>query len=281
MASITVGQYYPSGSVLHRLDPRTKLFGSGMLIISLFISNNAVCYGIATFFLVSVIVLSKVPLMYMLKGMKGILFLLVLSVSFQLFMTPGEHVLFQFWILKVNLEGVIRAVYMMMRLSYLIIGSSLLTLTTTPNDLTDGMEKSLGFLKKLGVPIHEMAMMMSIALRFIPILVEETEKIIAAQKARGADFESGNLISRGKALIPVLVPLFISAFRRAGDLAMAMEARCYHGGEGRTKMKPLVYTAKDRLAYLILLLYLVLVIFGRIAPLLFSELDGLTLFYSL
>lgn len=272
MASITVGQFYPSGSVLHRLDPRTKLFGSMILIASLFVSNNSVCYALATIFLIFLIGVSRVPFSYLIRGMRGILILLVISVSFQLFMTPGEHVIFQWKFLKMNWEGVTRAIFMMMRLTYLIIGSSLLTLTTTPNDLTDGMEKSLGILKKIGVPVHEMAMMMSIALRFIPILVEETEKIMAAQKARGADFESGNLIRRVKALVPVLVPLFISAFRRAGDLAMAMEARCYHGGDGRTKMKPLVYAARDRIAYLIVLIYLALVILGRLIPILLPAL---------
>jgi len=190
------------------------------------------------------------------KGMKSILFLLMITVVFSIFTTPGEEIL-HIWKLTVTREGLLKAVFMTIRLTYLIIGSSLMTLTTTPNQLTDGMEKGLGPLKRLHVPVHELAMMMSIALRFIPILLEETDKIMKAQMARGADFESGGLIKKAKSLVPLLVPLFISAFRRAGDLAMAMEARGYRGGEGRTKMKPLVYQTRDYLTYLLLVGYLV------------------------
>ena len=202
----------------------------------------------------------------MTRGLKSIVILLLISVSFNLFLTPGE-VLVQFWILKITREGLHIALMMGARLILLVLGSSLMTLTTTPNQLTDGLEKGLGALKKVGVPVHEIAMMMSIALRFIPILIEETDKIMKAQQARGADFESGNLLQRAKAMVPILVPLFISAFRRANDLAMAMEARCYHGGEGRTKMKPLRYAARDRIAYTLMFLYLGLSVVSRFVAL--------------
>lgn len=199
----------------------------------------------------------------MVRGLKAIIFLLLISVSFNLFLTQGE-VLFQLWFLKVTKEGLKTAGFMGVRLIYLVVGSSVMTLTTTPNELTDGLEKSLGFLKKIGLPVHEVSMMMSIALRFIPILVEETDKIMKAQMARGADFESGNIIQRAKNMIPLLVPLFISAFRRATDLAMAMEARCYRGGEGRTKMKPLHYAKRDGVTYLVYIAYLAVIIVLRI-----------------
>lgn len=252
---ITLGQYYPVDSVLHRMDPRTKLFGTLVFIISLFLANSILAYVVATVALFGVIRLSKVPVKFIVRGLKAIVFLLLISVSFNLFLTPGK-VLFQIGFLKLTWEGLRMAGFMALRLVYLVIGSSIMTLTTTPNELTDGLEKSLGFLNKIGVPVHEVSMMMSIALRFIPILVEETDKIMKAQMARGADFESGNLVQKAKAMVPLLVPLFISAFRRATDLAMAMEARCYHGGEGRTKMKPLHYARRDRIAYLVFLIYL-------------------------
>ena len=207
-----------------------------------------------------VIRLSKVPFEFMVRGLKAILFLLLISVSFNLFLTPGTLV-FQLGFLKITWEGIRLAGFMALRLVYLVIGSTVMTLTTTPNQLTDGMERSLGFLNKCKVPVHEISMMMSIALRFIPILVEETDKIMKAQMARGADFESGNLIQKAKNMVPLLVPLFISAFRRATDLAMAMEARCYHGGDGRTKMKPLQYERRDYLGYLVCVGYLAAVIF--------------------
>lgn len=254
---ITLGQYYQEDSVIHRLDPRVKLVVTILYLISLFIVKSAVGYAIAALFLGICIALSKVPFKYMIKGMKAILFLLIITVIFNLFLTPGE-VLWQFGRVHITREGLDIAIKMAIRLSLLIIGSSLMTLTTTPNNLTDGMEKLLGPLKKLHVPVHEISMMMSIALRFIPILLEETDIIMKAQMARCADFESGNLVKRAKSLVPLLVPLFISAFRRAGDLAMAMEARCYRGGDGRTKMKPLKYKGRDRAAYLIALVYLVI-----------------------
>ncbi len=255
LRDITIGQYYPVNSVIHRLDPRTKLFATMIFIISLFIANGFFSYVLATIFLVAAVKLCKVPFSFMVRGLRAIVILLLISVSFNLFLTPGREI-FHIGFLTVTWEGLRVAVLMALRLIYLVIGSSVMTLTTTPNELTDGLEKSLGFLKKIGLPIHEVAMMMSIALRFIPILVEETDKIMKAQMARGADFESGNIIQRAKAMVPLLVPLFISAFRRATDLAMAMEARCYHGGEGRTKMKPLRYAARDRVCYVVLDLYL-------------------------
>lgn len=252
---ITIGQYYPADSIVHHLDPRVKLMGTIVFLISLFLFDSFAGYLVATVFLGCAIRLSKVPLKFMLKGLRVIFMLLAISVVFNLFLTDGVVVV-RIWKLKITQEGILMAVFMAIRLVYLILGSSLMTLTTTPNDLTDGMEKALSPLRKLHVPVHEISMMMSIALRFIPILLEETDKIIKAQQARGADFESGNLIRRAKSMIPILVPLFISAFRRANDLAMAMEARCYRGGEGRTKMKPLVYKRRDYLTYGVYVIYL-------------------------
>ena len=256
---ITLGQYYPVDSVLHRMDPRTKLFGTMVFIISLFLADSIGAYVIATAFLAAAIKMSRVPFSFMVRGLKAIVFLLLISVSFNLFLTDGQ-VLIKLGFLRITREGLRMSCFMGLRLIYLVIGSSIMTLTTTPNQLTDGLEKSLGFLKKVKVPVHEISMMMSIALRFIPILVEETDKIMKAQMARGADFESGNLIQKAKSMIPLLVPLFISAFRRATDLAMAMEARCYRGGEGRTKMKPLSYNRRDYMAYIIYGIYLAAII---------------------
>ena len=262
LREVTIGQYYPVDSVIHRLDPRVKLLGTVLFLISLFIVNSWIMYGVAALILGLLIKLSHVPFRFMTRGLKSIVILLLISVSFNLFLTPGET-LVQFWVLKITREGLHIALMMGARLILLVLGSSLMTLTTTPNQLTDGLEKGLGILKKLGVPVHEIAMMMSIALRFIPILIEETDKIMKAQQARGADFESGNILQRAKSMVPILVPLFISAFRRANDLAMAMEARCYHGGEGRTKMKPLRYETRDYVAYLLMLLYLGLSVVSR------------------
>ena len=267
LRDITLGQYYPAKSVIHRLDPRVKLLGTIIFIVTLFAFGSISSYIAATVFLFGVIKLSRVPLKFMTKGLKAIFVLMMVTVLFNLFLTPGT-VIWQFWILKITREGLRTAVYMAVRLIYLVLGSSVMTLTTTPNDLTDGMEKGLGFLKKIHVPVHEIAMMMSIALRFIPILMEETEKIMKAQTARGADFESGNLLQRARNLVPLLVPLFISAFRRANDLAMAMEARGYHGGSGRTKMRPLQYKKSDYAAYLVLACYVaVMIVVWRFVPL--------------
>ena len=256
---ITIGQYYPADSVLHRLDPRVKLVGTLVFLISLFLFNNFIGYVVAGLFLATVIKISKVPFSFIVRGLKTIMVLMLFTVTFNLFLTEGQ-ILWQWKFLKITVEGIELAVFMALRLVFLIIGSSLMTLTTTPNQLTDGLETGLAPLKKLHVPVHEISMMMSIALRFIPILLEETDKIMKAQQARGADFEEGKLLDRAKALVPVLVPLFVSAFRRANDLAMAMEARCYRGGEGRTRMKPLKYTKRDGMAYLCLVLYLVVLV---------------------
>ncbi len=264
---ITIGQYYPAQSILHRLDPRVKLVGTLLYLISLFLFNSIPGYLVATIFLVAIIRMSKVPFSYIMKGMKPIIMLLMITVLFNLFLTRGGETLFHAWIFTITEEGLRTAVYMAIRLIYLIAGSSLMTFTTTPNALTDGIESLLHPLNRIHVPVHEVAMMMSIALRFIPILLEETDKIMKAQIARGADLESGNIIQRVKSMIPILVPLFVSAFRRANDLAMAMEARCYRGGEGRTKMKPLRYKSRDRMAYIVMIVYVVaVVVIGRYVP---------------
>lgn len=262
LRDITMGQYYPADSVIHKLDPRVKLFGTLIYIISLFCFRGVAAFATVTLFLITVIRTSKVPFKFMVKGLKAIMILMLITAAFNLFMTPGET-LVSFWILKITKEGVVNAALMAIRLTYLILGTSIMTLTTTPNQLTDGLEKALMPLSKIGIPVHAIAMMMSIALRFIPILIEETGKIMKAQMARGADFESGNLLKKVKSMIPLLVPLFVSAFRRADDLAMAMEARCYHGGSGRTKMKPLRYEGRDRAAYLMILLYFAAVLLCR------------------
>ena len=259
LKDITLGQYYPVDSVIHRLDPRVKLLATIIFIIVLFAFGSPCSYIVATVFLFTVIKLSKVPLKFILKSLKAIRFLLVLTCLFNLFLTPGTPVV-TFWKLKITKEGIKVAFNMAVRLIYLVMGSSVMTLTTTPTALTDGMEKGLRFLKKFHVPVHEIAMMMSIALRFIPILMEETDKIMKAQMARGADFESGNIIKKAKSLIPILVPLFVSAFRRANDLAMAMEARGYHGGDGRTQMKPLEYKRADYAAYAVLAVFVILMV---------------------
>ncbi len=251
---ITIGQYYPADSILHRLDPRVKLIGTIVYIISLFTFQNYYGYILAAFFLYCIIRISKVPFKFIVKGLKPIVVLLLFTVVFNLFLTPGTEV-FRLGFLRITAQGIKTSILMAIRLVFLILGSSLMTFTTTPNHLTDGLERVMWPLRKIKVPVHEISMMMSIALRFIPILMEETDKIMKAQMARGADFETGGILKRAKSLIPLLVPLFVSAFRRANDLAMAMEARCYRGGEGRTKMKPLKYVPRDGMAYLVLILY--------------------------
>ncbi len=256
LRDITLGQYYQVDSVIHRLDPRVKLGTTVLFIISLFAFDGFWGYLVAALFLAFVIRLSRVPFQFMVKGMKSIVFLLSITVIFNLFLTPGEPIV-HIWKLTITQEGLRLAILLSIRLGFLIIGSSVMTLTTTPNQLTDGLEKMLRPLNKIKVPVHEIAMMMSIALRFIPILMEETDKIMKAQLARCADFDSGNLIRKAKSLVPLLVPLFISAFRRANDLAMAMEARCYRGGDHRTKMKPLHYEKRDYIAYFVVACYLV------------------------
>ncbi|MBQ8305242.1 MAG: energy-coupling factor transporter transmembrane protein EcfT [Blautia sp.] len=261
---ITLGQYYPSGSVLHRLDPRTKFIGTLIFIVSVFLFRRVPGYAVATLFLGAMIVISRVPVKFIFKGLKAIFVILLFTAAFNILLTPGETVLWKWKFLTVTKEGLVLAARMAVRLVYLVIGSSLMTLTTTPNQLTDGLERLLRPLNRIHVPVHEISMMMSIALRFIPILLEETDKIMKAQIARGADFEKGNIIQKAKNMVPLLVPLFISAFRRANDLAMAMEARCYHGGDHRTQMKPLKYSRLDVIAYVILAAYLAVAILFRV-----------------
>lgn len=264
---ITIGQYYPAESKLHGLDPRVKIVCTLLYLISLFLVQNLLGYLLAAIFLFMIIRISRVPVKFIVKGLKPIIMLLMITVVFNLFLTKGGKVLLTVGFLVITEQGLRTAVFMAIRLIFLIMGASIMTLTTTPNALTDGIERLLKPFGKLKVPVHEIAMMMSIALRFIPILLEETDKIMKAQLARGADLESGNIIQKAKAMIPILVPLFVSAFRRANDLAMAMEARCYRGGEGRTKMKPLVYHRNDRIAYAIVWIYLLAAfLVGRFVP---------------
>lgn len=255
---ITLGQYYQTESVVHRLDPRTKLIATFAYLVSLFLGTNLYVYVLAFVFLAVAVRSSRVPVKFIVRGMKAIAILMLVTVVINMFVIKGEPVL-TIGKLTITREGVRTAVYMALRLTFLIMGSSVMTLTTTPNQLTDALESILKPLKIFKFPVHEISMMMSIALRFIPILIEETDKIMKAQLARGADFESGNVIKKAKSLVPVLVPLFISAFRRANDLALAMEARCYRGGEGRTKMKPLHYAKRDAVVYLYVCIYLVLI----------------------
>ena len=245
LKDITLGQYFPGNSFVHRLDPRTKIIAVVLYIVALFLCKSFVSYGIMFALLAVSIKVSKVPLKSILGGLKPILFLACFTAVLNLFTTPGETVLLKVWVLTVTLEGVFNAFFMVLRIMMLIAGTFLLTYTTSPILLTDGLESLLNPLKKIGAPIHELAMMMSIALRFIPTLIEETDKIMSAQRARGADFDSGNLIQRAKSLIPLLVPLFISSFRRADELAVAMECRCYRGGQGRTRLRQLKYQGID------------------------------------
>ncbi len=248
LKDITLGQYFPGHSVIHRLDPRTKLIGVMLYIVALFLCKFFVSYAVMFAALCLCIKLSQVPVKSIVNGLRPVLFIVIVTALLNLFYTPGEHILLKIWVLTVTLEGVYAAIFMVIRIMMLIAGTFLLTYTTSPILLTDGLEALLNPLKKIKVPVHELAMMMSIALRFIPTLIEETDKIMSAQRARGADFESGSLIQRAKALIPLLVPLFISAFRRADELAVAMECRCYRGGEGRTRLRQLKYQNIDRIA---------------------------------
>ena len=259
---ITIGQYYPAPSVLHRLDPRVKFIWTVIYIVALFLVNNwgfILCTGA----LAALIVLSKVPFSFMVKGLKAVIIILLITMAINMFLTPGEAI-FQWKIFTITKEGLRMAFLMAIRLICIILGTSLMTLTTTPNQLTNGLETLFAPLRHIKVPVAEIAMMMSIALRFIPILLDETDKIIKAQMARGADFESGGLIKKIKSYVPLFVPLFISAFRRANDLALAMEARCYHGGGGRTQMKPLKYKKNDIISYVFMAAFLAAVILGKI-----------------
>lgn len=252
--NLTIGQHYPIESKIHSLDPRSKILISIAFIISLFLIDELIGFSLVVGFLALVIVLSKVPFTHVLRGLKPILLIILLTFIINLFMTPGETI-WSFGFLSISREGVYQASFMGIRLALLIVGTSMLTLTTSPIMLTDGIEQLLSPFKKIGLPAHELAMMMTIALRFIPTLMQETEKIMKAQKARGADFETGGIIARAKNLIPILVPLFISAFRRADELAVAMESRCYHGGDGRTRMKQLKLRKADFISIVVFLIY--------------------------
>ena len=249
LKDITLGQFFPGNSPVHTLDPRTKLIMLVVYIVALFSAVSWVSYALCLAFLVVSIAVSRIPVKSIFRGMKPLIMILVITGILNLFFTGGETVLVSFWVITVTLEGVIRAALMVLRILMLITSTFLLTYTTSPISLTDGLESLMGPLKVIQVPVHELSMMMCIALRFIPTLIEETDKIMCAQKARGADFENGSLIQRVKALVPILVPLFISAFRRADELATAMECRCYQGGEGRTKMKLLRYHRGDMVAF--------------------------------
>lgn len=254
---ITIGQYYNTDSVIHRLDPRTKIVIALVYVLTLFFDRNPFLYITAFAALAIYIKVSKVSLKFIFKGLKALWMVILFTVVLNLFTVKGAKVLFEWGIIRVTQVGVYSAIYLGLRLVFMIIGSSMMTYTTTPNALTDGLEKMLGWLKKCRVPVHEFAMIMSIALRFVPILTEELDKIMKAQMARGIDFKEGNLFARLKKLVPILIPLFVSAIRRSNELALAMDARCYHGGEGRTKMKPLQYQRDDYIAYIFVMLYLV------------------------
>ena len=264
LKDITLGQYFPGNSIIHRLDPRTKLIMLVVYIVALFMATGWTAYAVLFAALVWVIKISTIPVKSIVKGMKPLVVILIFTGLLNLFFTQEGKLLVDFWVIKIYSGGVSRAAMMVARILMLITCTFLLTYTTSPIALTDGLEALLNPLKKVGVPVHELSMMMCIALRFIPTLIEETDKIMCAQKARGADFENGSLMDRAKALIPILVPLFISAFRRADELATAMECRCYQGGEGRTKMKLLRYHREDFIAVGSgILLILAVVVLGR------------------
>ena len=258
--NITMGQYYPVDSRVHRLDPRMKLILTIVFIVAVFLAKTFVGYLLLFAFIFLVSRLANIPFRMLLKGLRPLRFILVLTFLLNLFFTQGDTVWLSFWIIRITKEAFFQAIFYSLRLVFLVLGTSLLTLTTSPVSLADAIEVLLSPLKKIRFPAHELAMMMTIALRFIPTLLEETDKIMKAQTARGADFESGNILSRAKAMVPLLVPLFVSAFRRAGDLAMAMESRCYHGGEGRTRLRVLKLTRNDWIACGVVLLLLALII---------------------
>ncbi len=259
---ITIGQYIPGKSYIHKLDPRTKIMITLLFVIDLFVINKFYGYIFIFLFLGTAVALSKVPVRYLYNGLKPILILIVITAIFNIFMIKGtpDTLIWQWKFLHIYTNGIRVAIFMILRLIFLIMGTSLLTLTTSPIELTDGIENLLSPFKKIGFPAHELAMMMTIALRFIPTLIDETDKIMKAQKARGADFESGNLIQKAKSLVPLLVPLFVSSFRRADELAMAMEARCYRGGYNRTKMKEAKITKADYTAYVLQVVFLAIII---------------------
>ena len=257
MNYITIGQFYNVNSVLHRLDPRVKIVASVVFMLSLFFDKNPVLFTLAVLTLGIYIHLSEVPIRYILRGTKSLMMIIVLTGAINLFTVKGVPVLAEFGILKITKNGVEAAIYTTLRLILIIIGSSMMTYTTTPNALTNALEKMLAWMKKLGVPVHEFAMVMAIALRFVPVLVDELDKIMKAQKARGVDFDEGNFIKRIEKILPILIPLIVSAMKKSEDLALAMDARCYHGGEGRTKMRPLQYEKRDYIAYIWIVVYVV------------------------
>lgn len=263
---ITLGQYYPEQSVIHRLDARTKILGTLLYIIEIFLVNSFAGFGLVILALGVLIGISRVPVRFIFKGLKAVVFIILLTFVLNLFMFDGT-VLWHWKFLTITYEGMYRSCFMALRLILLIIGTSMLTLTTKPMELTDGLERLLKPFNRFGLPSHEIALMMSIALRFIPTLLEETDKIMKAQQARGADFESGSLIQRVKNMIPILIPLFVGSFRIAQDLALAMEARCYHGGVGRTRMKEIVFSRRDGVAGVLLAVFLGIVIASRWMPL--------------
>lgn len=248
LKDITIGQYYPGRSPIHLLDPRVKIIITFLFIFVVFFIKSYVGYAILFAYLMLIVILSTIPLKLIFKSLRPLLFVIVLTFVINMFFTVGEEVLVSFWKITITKEGLNQAIFMALRLIFLVMGTSILTLTTSPIELTDGLEYILKPLKVFKFPAHELAMMMTIALRFIPTLMEETDKIMKAQMARGADFETGNLVQRAKSLVPLLVPLFISAFRRADELAMAMEARCYRGGENRTRLKELKTDKRDYIA---------------------------------
>ena len=257
LKDITLGQYFPGTTVAHKLDPRTKILLVVLYIVALFCAKGVLSYALMALCLAVCVRISKVGIKQLVRGLKPVLFIIIFTGILNLFFTPGDRYLVEVGFLRISDTGLKNAVFMVLRVMMLIMGTFLMTYTTSPISLTDGLERLLNGLKRFHVPVHELALMMSIALRFIPTLIEETDKIMSAQKARGADFESGNIFQRARALVPILVPLFISAFRRADELATAMECRCYHGGEGRTALHVLRYQAAD---YLVLLAFLVLAV---------------------
>ncbi|WP_024621790.1 energy-coupling factor transporter transmembrane component T family protein [Metaclostridioides mangenotii] len=262
LKDITIGQYYPSDSTIHRLDPRIKLIATLIFMVSIFVINKYWAYSVVLISMLAMIKLSNIPVKLIVKGIKPLKWIILFTFIINLFFIPGDT-LWSLGIVKITTQGLNQAIFMATRLVFLVAGTSILTLTTSPIELTDGIERLLKPFNKLGLPVHELAMMMTIALRFIPTLLDETDKIMKAQMSRGADFESKNIINRAKNLVPLLVPLFVSAFRRADELAMAMEARCYRGGENRTKMREIVMTKADYIAWVIQFIYLIAIIATR------------------
>lgn len=260
LKNITLGQFFPGNSPVHRMDSRVKLVCVFIFVIAIFFVKTFICYGFIALFLLSVMLISRISIKFVFKGIRPILFIVIFTFILNAFVTPGETIIFDWWIISITKEGLQTAFYFAIRLILLVIGSQVLSLTTSPMALTDAIERLFNPLKKIGIPIHELAMMMTIALRFIPTLLNETDRIMKAQMSRGADFESGNLINRAKNLVPLMVPLFICAFRRADELAIAMEARCYRGGHGRTRMKVLKLTSVDIYGSLYFLIFILAIV---------------------